>query len=99
MPVGIQPSLAQLNQQAGQIILQARAALQQILFFNLYLQTLGQAGLTTDPLNATVEDATNLLATFLGLAAIANVCNGGAYEGPALPYNFLASTADFWGGN
>ncbi len=98
MPVGNQPSWEQLNQQAAQLIINAREALQDILFFNLYLQSLGQAGLQAAPFNASAADAETLISVFGGLNAVASMCNGGPAPSN-VPNNFLAETAPFWGGN
>ena len=104
MPVGNQTSWSQLNTQAAQVIIQARNALQAIIFMNLSLQSAGQAGLTAlaqaSGENATdaANDAATLLATFADLNNVAQMCNGG--PAPAnVPRNFLAETAPFWGGS
>jgi hypothetical protein len=97
MTAGIQPNQSQLNNQAGQIILNARAAIQQIIFFNDYLNVLGSGGLIA--LGYTTEDAALMLAVFGNMATIANTCNGGQYVGPPLPFNFLEQTIPLWGGN
>jgi hypothetical protein len=98
MSIGITPNLGGLNQQAGQIVLNARNALQQILFFNDYLQSLGADGLTAAPLQMDATDAANMLQIFANLATIANACMGEDYTGPALPFDFMASTVPMWGG-
>ncbi len=101
MAVGNQVTWQQLNTNAASIIIQARNALQGIIFFNLSLQALGQSALealataANDP-NATV-DAAALLATFADLNSIALMCNGGPVPTDA-PRNFLAETAPYWGG-
>lgn len=96
MTAGLQPSVSGINTAAGQIVLNARAALQQIIFFNDYLLFLGQEGLVTLGFDST--DATLLLAVFANLAAVANTCMGAAYTGPTLPFNFMAQSIPFWGG-
>ena len=102
MATGIQPSWSQLNSQAGQIIIAAREALQDIIFFNLYLQSVGEAGLTalaTAAQDATAtSDAQTMLAVFSDLNEVAQMCNGGAAPANAGSTNFLAETAPFWGG-
>jgi len=101
MPVGNQVNWQQLNLQAGQVIINARNALQAIIFFNLSLGTLGQAGL--EALAAAANnpngpaDATMMLQTFADLNAVAMMCNGGPAPSD-VPKNFLAETAPFWGG-
>ena len=97
MPIGITPNLNNLNQQAGQIALSARNALQQVLFFNNYLLTLGAAGL--EGLGMAPDDATALLAIYADMAAIASTCMGEPYAGPDLPFNFMGATVPMWGGN
>jgi len=96
MSAGTAPTLAQVNNQATQIVLNARNSLQSLLYFDMYLQTIGQDGLVA--LGMSADDATTLLTVYANLAAVANMCNGGAYNGPALPYNFLTSTAELWNG-
>ena len=98
MSFGIQPTLAGINNAAGQTILNARNALQAISYFNLYLQSLGLDGLTSTQIGMSSDDAQSMLTTFENLAAVADMCNGAAYEGPTLPFNFLTSTAEAWGG-
>jgi hypothetical protein len=97
MSFGLQPSQASINNQAGQIVLNARNALQAIIYFNLDLQDLGQDGLVA--LGFSADDAAAGLTMFENLAAVADMCNGGEYAGPALPFNFLESTASAWGFN
>jgi hypothetical protein len=94
---GIQPTQAGINQQAGQIVLNARNALQQILFFNDYLNDTGQDGLVA--LGFSADDAALLLGVFANMAAVSSMCMGEAYTGPALPFNFLGQTIPLWGGN
>jgi hypothetical protein len=96
MTAGIQPSQAGLNATAGNIVINARNALQQILFFNDYINNLGQAGLVA--LGFTTDDANLMLAVFGNMSAISNTCLGEPYTGPSLPFNFLAQTIPLWGG-
>ena len=96
MTAGIQPSVQGLNVNAGQLVLNARNALQSILFFNDYLQDMTQDGLVS--LGYSPDDAATLLAVFENLAAVANTCMGEEYAGPPLPFNFLAQTTPLWGG-
>lgn len=97
MAIGAAPTQTSINNQATTVILNARNALQQIIFFNMYLQSLGSAGLTALGFDAT--DAANLLAMFGDLASVAAMCNGSDYAGPTLPYNFLEATVPTWNGN
>ena len=90
------PNFGLINQQAGQIVLDARNVLQRIQFFNDYIQVLGEAGLVA--LGFTPEDAALLLAVYGNLDSVANVCTGQNYAGPALPFNFMAQTIPLWGG-
>lgn len=96
MAAGLQPTQAQINLQAGQIVLNARNSLQAILFFYQYLSSIGHAGLMT--LGYTDEDATELLSVYTNMASVVNMCFGLPYTGPALPFNFLAQTVPLWGG-
>lgn len=101
MAVGNQVTWQQLNSQAGQVIINARNALQAIIFFNLSLLAQGQGGLealaTAAGDSTPTADATALLATFADLNQVALMCNGGPAPSDA-PKNFLAETAPFWGG-
>jgi hypothetical protein len=90
------PNFGIINAQAGQIVLDARNALQRILFFNDYVQNLGHDGLVT--LGFSSDDANLMLAVYGNLAAVANMCLGAAYTGPSLPFNFLAQTIPLWAG-
>lgn len=96
MAIGAAPTQSSINNQATSIILNARNALQQIIFFNMYLQSLGADGLTG--LGFATTDASSLLEIFEDLAAVAAMCNGSAYAGPTLPYNFLEATVPTWNG-
>lgn len=97
MAIGTPSTQQQLNLLAGQYIISARNALQNIIYFSLYLQTLGQAGIAA--LGFDPDDAAALLSVYADLAAVADMCNGAPYVGPDLPFNFLQSTAPLWGGN
>jgi hypothetical protein len=90
------PNFGALNQQAGQIVIDARNVLQRIQFFNDYIQDLGSDGLVA--LGFTSDDAALLLAVYGNLDAVANVCTGQEYAGPTLPFNFMAQTIPLWGG-
>ena len=90
------PNFGQINAQAGQIVLDARNALQRILFFNDYIQEMGHTGLVA--LGFSSDDATLMRAVYGNLASVANMCLGAPYAGPALPFNFLAQTIPLWAG-
>ena len=90
------PNFGIINSQAGQIVLDARNALQRILFFNDFVQEMGHDGLVT--LGFSSDDATLLLSVYANLATVANMCLGAPYAGPPLPYNFLAQTIPMWAG-
>lgn len=101
MAVGNQVTWQQLNSQAGQVIINAREALQDIIFFYLSLVAIGLPELeamATAANDATANaDAQALLNTFTDLNEVAQMCNGGPVP-PNAPKNFLAETAPFWGG-
>jgi hypothetical protein len=90
------PNFGLINQQAGQIVIDARNVIQRVIFFNQYIQTLGQDGLVA--LGFAAEDATLMLAIYANLSTVADVCLGEAYTGPTLPFNFLGQTVPLWGG-
>ena len=96
MTAGIQPTQNSVNNQDGQIVLNARNAIQQIIFFNDYPQDLTAGTLVS--LGFSEADAVNLLSVFAHMAATASACQGAAYTGPELPFNFLAQTVPLWGG-
>jgi hypothetical protein len=96
MAAGIQPTQAQINLQAGQIILASRNSLQAILFFDQYLNSIGHAGLMA--LGFADADATELLSVYSNMSSVVNMCFGQPYVGPTLPFNFLAQTVPLWGG-
>lgn len=98
MSLGIQPSVSQLNAQAGQIALNFRNAVDQVNYFNDYIQNLGEAGLTAAPFSMSTADATNLITMFANLASVTEVLEGQSYTGPALPFNFIQATVALWGG-
>lgn len=91
------PNFGLINSQAGQIVLDARNALQRILFFNDYIQEMGLNGLVA--LGFSSDDAALMLSVYQNLSAIANVCLGSSYSGPPLPFNFLAQTIPMWAGS
>lgn len=91
------PNFGQINLRAGQIVLSARDSIQEILFFNDYIQEMGQAGLVA--LGFSSDDANLLIAVFGNLASVAEMCQGKDYTGPTLPFNFLAQTIPLWAGN
>jgi hypothetical protein len=95
--IGIQPTQGSLNQQAGQILLSLRSDMYQVMSFNGYLQTLGQAGLVA--LGFTSDDAAALLEVFANVDAIRSMAMGAPYSGPSLPHNFLQDCTPLWGGN
>lgn len=90
------PNFGVINQTAGQIVLDARNSLQRILFFNDYIQNLGHDGLVA--LGFSSGDADLLLAVYGNMASVSNMCLGLPYNGPSLPFNFLAQTIPFWAG-
>lgn len=90
------PNFGLINAQAGQIVIDARNVLQRVQFFNDYIQNLGVNGLVA--LGFTSDDAALLLAIYGNLDAVANVCTGQTYNGPPLPFNFMAQTIPLWGG-
>jgi hypothetical protein len=98
MAIGNQPTWAGLNSTATQLVLAARNDLQAIINFNAYLETLGTTALealaANDPTATT--DVAELLAIFGNLASVAQVCNGEAYNGPTLPFDFVAQTIPLW---
>ncbi len=91
------PNFGIINAQAGQIVLDARNALQRILFFNDYIQEMGHSGLVA--LGFASDDADLMLSVYSNLAAVANTCLGAPYTGPPLPFNFLAQTIPMWAGS
>lgn len=95
--IGIQPTQATLNQQAGQILLSLRSDMYQVMSFNGYIQQLGHDGLVA--LGFTSQDATDLLQVFANVDDIRAMAMGAPYSGPTLPHNFLEDCTPLWGGN
>lgn len=99
MAIGIVPSLAQLNQLAGQNALAFRNATQAVVEFNSYIQGLGEAGLMAAPYSMAQVDADNLLSIYNNLAQVCQALLGNNYAGPALPFPFLGNAVPLLGGN
>lgn len=97
MAAGLQPSRSQLDQQVTSIVLALRTDMTNVQQVNAYLQNLGVAGLTAAPLSYTAADAQALLTVFANLDSIRVMAQGGAYTGPALPFNFTMQTVPLWG--
>jgi hypothetical protein len=95
--VGIQPNLAQLNQQAGQIVLNVRNDMQAVMNFNAYITALGGvSGLEGAPYSMASADASVMVSTFANLAVVAT-----AYQGNGLvaaTFNYMENSNLFWGG-
>lgn len=95
MAVGIQPSIAQLNAQAGQLALAIRNDQQSVLNFNAYLEAIGGAP-QLEVMGMTNTDANTMISTFGNLAVVAT-----AYQGQGLiaaTFNYMANSTPFWGG-
>lgn len=90
------PNFGVINMQAGQIVIDARNVIQRVIFFNQYIQNLGQAGLVA--LGFSADDATLMLNIYANLSTVADVCLGDAYTGPTLPFDFLGQTVPLWAG-
>jgi len=97
MAVGIQQTLAGLNQQAGQLLLALRQDMFQVQAYNAYIQQLGVQGLQA--MGFTADDAALLLTTFSAVDSIRAMAMGSPYVGPPLPFDFLAAAVPFTGGN
>lgn len=96
MTAGFIPTQDFINQQAGQIAVNTRNAILQIVQFNAYLQNLGQDGLVG--LGFAAADATALLTIYTNMNSVAELCQGNTYTGPTLPHNFVGDTLPLWGG-
>lgn len=90
-------NLGNLNNQAGQIVTSLRDSFEAVHRFNLYVQNLGSSGLVA--LGFSSGDASLMLAVFGNLDQIRSAYVGGAYAGPALPFDFQGQTVPLWGGN
>lgn len=97
MSIGIQPTLGQLNSQAGALALAVRNDMQAVINFNAYLNALGGAtGLATAFSGMSTQDAQAMVATFGNLAVVAE-----AYQGSGLvaaTFNYMANSQLLWGG-
>ena len=91
------PNFGNLNLAAGQVVVNLRNAFEDVHRFNLFIQNYGKTALVT--LGFASADADLLLAVFGNLDQIRSAYVGGAYAGPALPFDFEGQTVPLWGGN
>src|ERR1700691_1211772 len=97
MAIGIQPTLSQLNQQAGQIALSVRNDMQAVLWFNEYISAIGGAtGLQATPFGMASGDAAAMVAGFGNLAVVATAYQGNGVL--AATFNYMANSELMWGG-
>lgn len=98
MTIGLTPTAGQLNNQAGQLMVNLRNAVQQASAFHDYLAVLGVNGLVE--LGMTQADAQNLYNVYYNLSALAGMFYGYPYPSgaPALPFNFYNEIVQLTGG-
>lgn len=95
MPINV-PNKGTLDGRIGQVSVELRESMRAVS--DLYT-TLTQIGATElQAIGYTADDVAALATTFGAIAALATAYQGGAYTGPALPYDFLHSTAAWWNG-
>lgn len=90
------PNKGLLDSRIGTVSVNLRESMRAVsdLFNNL--TQIGPAGL--EAIGYTTDDVALLASNFGAIAALATAYEGGSYSGPALPYDFLNSTAPWWNG-
>lgn len=91
------PNKGNLDARIGTVSLDVRNALRECADLYQNLAELGSDQLVD--LGYTSDDAANLLTVFYALSQLSSAYQGGAYAGPALPFNFMNATAGWWNGN
>lgn len=94
MPINV-PNKGLLDSRIGSVSTNLRDAMRAASDLFNELSTVGADQLVA--IGYTTEDVNNLLATFGAIGQLANAYEGGQYAGPALPFDFLNSTAGWWG--
>jgi hypothetical protein len=97
MAAGNQPTAATINALAGQKAIGLRDAVYEAIRFNAYLTALGGQTFLVG-LGMSSGDAAAMVAAYGNMASWAAVFPGGAYNGPALPFNFESNSTPLWGG-
>lgn len=95
MAVGIQPGLAQINQQVGTLAIGLRENFQSILNFNNWLTSSGGATYL-EALGMTTQDAAVVVSTYGNLAVLAGIWLGMGTQ--QAEFNYYANTEALWGG-
>lgn len=95
MAAGIQPSLAQINQQIGGLALSLRNDFQSVLNFNNWLTSSGGATYL-EALGMTTQDAAVVVSTYGNLAVLAGIWLGMGTQ--QAEFNYYANTEALWGG-
>ena len=94
MTAGIQPTQAQVNQNAGALALNLRAAMQSIVNFQAWLSTQGASGL--EALGFTAGDAATLISSVGNMSTLASIYQGTVTQ--ASTFNYEANSNALWGG-
>lgn len=94
MPINV-PNKGLLDGRIGTVSINLREAMRAANDLFNELSAVGSDQLVAS--GYTTEDVSALLATFGAIAQLANAYEGGQYAGPALPFDFLNSTAAWWG--
>jgi len=94
MAAGVQPTQAQINQNAGALALNLRVAMQAIVNFQAWLAAT-QTAATLEALGFTPADAATLISTMGNLNTLASIYAGGA---PGAAFNYEANSNALWGG-
>lgn len=92
MAAGIQPTVAQINANAGAIALNLRQAFGQVVNFQAWLTTQNSASLIA--LGFSAGDAATLISTIGNLNTLAGIYSGAAAAG----FNYQANSYALWGG-
>lgn len=89
------PNKGSLDSRIGQVTVSLRDSMRAVTDLWNELSTLGSAQLVT--MGYTTEDVAALASALGAISALATAYEGGAYSGPALPFDFLNATAGWWG--
>lgn len=95
MAAGIQPNLAQINQQIGGLTLGLRDTFQAVLNFNNWLSANGGATFL-EALGMDTQDAATVVSTYGNLAVLAGIWLGMGTQ--QAEFNYYANTEALWGG-
>jgi hypothetical protein len=95
MAAGVQPTQAQVNQNAGALALNLRSAMQAIVNFQAWLAAT-QTAASLEALGFSAADAATLISSVGNMSTLASIYAGTATQ-PAT-FNYEANSNALWGG-